>query len=71
VVDVAEEYRILHKREIPIGPGLPSEFQQVLVTYLAPGLPPFTLFFKKGEDSDAAVAQAIQESIKKRRAELA
>ena len=64
------EFRILSKRRIPIGEGLPDRFYQVLVTYSSPGLPPYTLFLREDEATDEEIRKRILASIESRRTEL-
>jgi len=51
-----------------MGRGLPTEMTQVLVTYQAPGLPPFTLFVPKAEHTPDREHELVLKSIAERRA---
>jgi len=70
---VAEEkpYRIIRRQEITMGPGLPDAFTQVVVTYTAPGLPPFALFLAKSEATDEEIDKRIRANLEARKAERA
>lgn len=54
-----------------MGRGLPTEMTQVLVTYQAPGLPPFTIFLDKKEHTPELEHDLILKSIEARRAAIA
>jgi len=66
----APEYRVIRRQEMTMGRGLPTEMTQVLVTYQAPGLPPFTIFVDKKEHTPELEHDLILKSIEARRAAL-
>ena len=63
------EYRITRKSRIVIGEGLPTAFSQVIVTYEAPGLPPFSLFLAEKDLTTEKIQEEILKSIDTRKAE--
>lgn len=64
----APEYRVIRRQEMTMARGLPTEATQVLVTYQAPGLPPFTIFVDKKEYTSEREHELIVKSITERRA---
>jgi len=57
---------VLTRREISVYPKVGVEEKQIRVTYIAAGLAPHTLRFKKTEHTPEKEKRAIRESIEER-----